>query len=176
MLTSARCTTARPPRLAISPAVASAASREVLALITTAAPASASCRAIARPMFLALPVTMATAPSSSRVFSLMRSSSKQGRSGARDGKARRREAFDGERVRGQRRAVDLRHEAGIEVQRTVGEAQGLGEQAGLGLEEAVHLAGVADGRAGDAGFHPAADVGRHAVAEDRLHAELADPL
>src|SRR2546425_294342 len=64
-VTSAMCSTALPPADLIAASVCSASAREVLALIMTAAPPAASDRAIARPMFRALPVTRATLPASS---------------------------------------------------------------------------------------------------------------
>src|SRR5688572_2245183 len=77
---------------------------------------------------------------------------------------RRRVCLGADRNPCYRRVVENRLEPRCERDGTAILGQRLPQEAGRGLEEAVHLAGVVDRAAGDAGFRPAADLGRDTVA------------
>ena len=64
--------------------------------------------------------------------------------------------------------------AGTKHEPTRHKGERLGEHQCFGFQKAVELAGIADGRTGHAGFHPAADLASKPVAQHRLHAALAD--
>src|SRR6476646_2779199 len=77
-------------------------------------------------------------------------------------------------MRLQHSAIDDGDESGGQHELAGRKDERLGKQPRLGFQKAIEFARIADGRTGNARFHPATDFASKAVAQYGLHAALAD--